>query len=117
MSARLTVEERQLRGITEAEWQRQVTDLASLRGWTWWHAPDNRPIVARSGKRYVQPVRPGFPDLLLVRRERLVFAELKRETGVLTSDQAVWLAALEAAGAETHVWRPSDLAQVQEVLA
>lgn len=116
MSARLTAEDRALRSITEAEWQSTVEGLAKLRGWLTYHAPDNRPVVSRRGRRYVQNVQAGFPDLVLVRDDRLLFAELKRETGVVSNEQQAWLRRLDKAGAETHVWRPSDLAMVQEVL-
>ena len=38
----------------------------------------------------------GFPDLCLVRGKRLIFAELKTDTGKLTADQEAWLIALGA---------------------
>jgi hypothetical protein len=90
--------------LTEKEWQRQVLDLARLCGWRHgYHTFDSR----RSAS--------GFPDLVLV-RERVIFAELKSETGKLSAAQADWLAALEAAGAETYVWRPSDVVDVMQAL-
>ena len=69
----------------------------------------------------------GFPDLVLVRRGRLVFAELKRQAArhQPTPEQAAWLQDLtkvaenaEAAELEAgtsfgivgvHLWRPLDL--------
>lgn len=116
MSSRLTTEDRVLRAVTEQQWQSRVTNLADFHQWRWWHAPDNRPITARSGRLYVQPVRAGFPDLVLSRGPRLVFAELKRELGRVSPEQSEWLAALAATGAETYLWRPSDWADVQATL-
>lgn len=65
----------------------------------------------------------GFPDLVLVRGGRLVFAELKTERGRLTAEQEAWiedLSEVELAArdldpddphplVEAVVWRPSDL--------
>lgn len=60
----------------------------------------------------------GFPDLVLVRAPRLLFVELKTESGKATDAQAEWLAALaQCPGAETYLWRPSDLPTVAEILA
>lgn len=118
MSARLTDEDRRLRSITEAQWLTTVQQIATAHSWRCFHAPDNRPVTARSGRRYVQNVRAGFPDLVAVRGPRLLFAELKREgpAGVISPDQHAWLTDLAAASVEVYVWRPSDLDEVTAVL-
>lgn len=90
--------------MTEREWQSRVTDFATLRKWRWYHTHDAR----RSN--------PGYPDLTLVRRGRLIFAELKSQTGRLTPHQREWLGALNEA-AEAYCWRPSDWPEVQAVLS
>ena len=61
---------------------------------------------------------PGFPDLTLV-RDRVIFAELKRESGGrLTPAQVGVHELLRAAGAEVYVWwLPRDLPEVARVLA
>ncbi len=115
MAPRLTPQERLLRTITEAQWQKTVTDLAELFRWRWYHAPENRPVAGRNGT-YVQNVRNGFPDLVLVKGDRLIFAELKRETGTYGPNQEDWLRALAGAHAEVYTWRPRDLAEVREIL-
>lgn len=119
MTARLSPDEIRLRSMAETQWQAQVEAIASACGWKHWHAPDNRPVTAKSGRRYVQNVKAGFPDLVLVRGQRLVFAELKRQgpQGVVSDEQAAWLIALGCTGAETYVWRPGDLDLVKAVLA
>jgi len=93
------------RHIAEAELQAAVIDLARYRGWR--VAPFRPARTAAGWRTPVAADGAGFPDLVLV-RERLVFAELKAERGRLGPAQSVWLAALEAAGAEAHVWTPAD---------
>jgi hypothetical protein len=85
--------------------------LAFSRGWKYYHAPDNKPINGR-----IQKVIPGFPDLVLVKENRLIFAELKKEIGRTTPEQDAWLAALKETGAEVYVWRPSQLPEVIQIL-
>lgn len=80
---------------TEKAWQAVVLDLARALGWRAYHTHDSRRSAA------------GFPDLVLV-RDRVIFAELKTATGRLSADQQVWLHELEHAGADVHIWRPSD---------
>lgn len=81
--------------MREREWQAQVIEAARLLGWRVYHTHDSR----RS--------EPGWPDLALV-RDRLVMAELKTANGRVSTAQEGWLDALQAAGVETYLWRPSD---------
>lgn len=112
MTNRLTASDKALRAITEREWQNQVHRLALGLGWKYYHAPDNRPVNGR-----IQKVIAGFPDLVLVKGNRLIFAELKRELGVVSEAQDVWLDALRATGAECYIWRPSQMREVMEILS
>lgn len=113
MTARLSATERALRAITEDEWRDQVTEAAHAFGWSvayfragrtehGWRTP-----VGADGK--------GWPDLTLV-RERVIFAELKRQTGELEPAQEEWILRLEGACQETYVWRPGDIDEVIAVL-
>lgn len=77
--------------------------LAKQTGWLTYHT------LRSKGSRS------GFPDRTLV-RERVVFAELKSETGRPTDEQREWLTALAKAGAEVYLWRPSDLDDIGRVL-
>lgn len=92
------------RSISEAEWQRTVVEYAERRGWLTFHDHDSRRDNA------------GFPDLVLVRRGRVVFAELKRQRGTMRREQETWLAALVVCAVEVYVWRPSDWDSVEELL-
>jgi hypothetical protein len=99
--------------VTEAAFQTSVIDLARVTGWMVAHF---RPARTEQGWRTpVAADGKGFPDLVLV-RERVIFAELKSDTGRLSDDQHAWLAALEAAGVEAYVWRPDDFDQVAATL-
>ena len=90
--------------MTEAVFQRQVIELARLCGWLVYHTHDSRKSAA------------GFPDLVLVRGRRCVFAELKSDVGKPSADQVTWLTALQAAEEETYLWRPTDWPQIQATL-
>lgn len=94
--------------LTEKQWQKQVVDLAVQLGFKRaYHTFDSR----RS--------HPGFPDLVLV-RDRIIFAELKREPRVsspVSDAQKEWLDALAAAGGECYLWRPSDLDEIAGILS
>jgi hypothetical protein len=59
--------------------------------------------------------QPGFPDWTLA-RERVVFLELKTETGKVSDHQKVWLAALNDAGVEAYVVRPRHFDAITVVL-
>lgn len=99
--------------IAEADWQATVIAAARLHGWMVAHF---RPARTEQGWRTpVAADGKGFPDLLMV-RDRVVAAELKSARGRVTADQGRWLATFEAAGVETHVWRPDDFDEVVEVL-
>jgi hypothetical protein len=60
----------------------------------------------------------GWPDLVMwsEAQRRVLYVELKSETGKLSFEQDIVLDSLRAAGCETFVWRPSDLEQVRDVL-
>lgn len=100
--------------LSEAEFQSQVTHLAETLGWDWMH-------VVTTGKGRHFPIRgtigPGWPDLVLIKAERLLFVELKRERQTLDPLQRQMMEKLVRTGAECYVWRPSDFAQLTEVLS
>lgn len=65
---------------------------------------------------------PGYPDLCLCRVgengvARLIFAELKLESGRVSPDQRQWLDDLsKVSGVEVYVWRPADWESIQDNL-
>jgi hypothetical protein len=77
-----------------------VIEMAGRLQWLVYHTHDSRHSAA------------GFPDLVLVKPPRLIFAELKAEGKNPTPEQEVWLRALEKLWphVEVQVWRPSNWA-------
>lgn len=102
---------------SEKEFQAQVLELAAWTGWLVYHTFDSRRSHA------------GFPDLVLVRGTRIIFAELKSERGRVSSEQQTWLDALGTVAADlvgpalpptapvlVRVWRPTDWPEIEAVL-
>jgi VRR-NUC domain len=97
MSATADVSERDLTGY--------VRDVARAFGWRRYHTWLSKHSPA------------GFPDEVLVRSGRLIFAELKSERGKLSDEQAAWLEELRAVpGLEVFVWRPEHMDEIATVL-
>jgi hypothetical protein len=114
-------------GPSDQPFQQQVVDLARIQGWRVYHTFD--------GCRFAD----GFPNLVVVRGPHVIFSELKRDTGRVSSDQEAWLTALdevaeavdlaaESAAAqgidprrlphlEVHIWRPADWPHIKTRLA
>lgn len=95
--------------ISEKAFQQTIIDLAVTYGWGVYHTFDARKS------------QPGFPDLVLVRGDRLLFAEVKREHGRLRIDQEAWAKALGRVAfanptVESHLWRPSDWPAIEDTL-
>lgn len=102
--------------VNEKQFLSQVRQLARLYRWTVYHT------------RFSFGSDSGFPDLVLVRRGRLIFAELKTDTGRITPKQAMWLEALQEVardsgrhpdgflGVSSYVWRPNQLDMIQKIL-
>jgi hypothetical protein len=95
--------------VREADFLRAVTDLATLAHWLVYHTYDSRRSQA------------GFPDLVLVRGEKLIFAELKTNRGRVRPSQWEWLNALtDIAQGQSRVsiylWRPRDWDSIVGIL-
>lgn len=82
--------------MPEAALQKAVTDLCKLLGIWWYHVGDSRRD------------RAGWPDLALIGR-RLIYRELKTDSGTLRIEQAEVGARMRRAGVDWAVWRPADL--------
>ena len=105
--------------ITEKQFEAQVKDLAKIFGWLYYH----------TWRSIHSPA--GFPDCVMVRPPRLIFAELKSEKGIVSKDQQKWLDILRRCsfmvsdhldGAfyqnmpEVYLWCPSDIERIAETL-
>lgn len=91
--------------LTEKRFGGQLEQLCKLFGWKYYHTHNSRFSA------------PGYPDYTLV-RERVVFAELKRQAKAskLTAKQIEWRDALLEAKQEWYLWRPSDMDDIAEIL-
>ncbi len=87
----------QAKAMSEDHLLRTVKAMATRLGWRTMH------------QLHSIGTEPGWPDLVMVRDERLVIRELKSMKGRLTPAQLGWLAALTDAGVDVGVWRPADL--------
>jgi hypothetical protein len=99
--------------VSEREFERAVLDTLRLFGWRFCHF---RPARTNRGWRTPLSGDPGFPDIVAVRGNHVLWLELKAENGRLGDEQARWLAALGVAGQEVHCFRPSDWDVLEEVL-
>lgn len=99
--------------MSEKQMSKAVIDLAHLHGWKVAH------FHTAQGKegRYITPVAgdgKGFPDLVLVRPPKILFAELKVAYNRTTEEQDAWLDLLgecvpaEYINVQVHIWRDKD---------
>ena len=89
--------------MTETQFQNKVISLAKQLGWLCYHTYDSRRSQA------------GMPDLLLI-RDRILYRELKTDTGRLTLAQKVFGKRIVEAGGDYAVWRPSEMGVILEQL-
>ena len=90
----------------ERHMQSALEEHLRATGWRFYHAWNS------------QHSAPGFPDVLALRGDRILVAEIKGPKTRVTSEQREWLDAFTLAGVEAHLWRlPADWARVGEVLA
>ena len=106
----------------EAAFMDAVAEYARTNGWLVAHFTAGKTM---SGRAFLTAARydgSGFPDLTMVRRNRIVFAELKRK-GVrsVSAGQQVWARALigledDNPGVEYHLWNPIDWDKIERTL-
>lgn len=101
----LTASERLDRSVSEADLQSFVAEACARYKWLYHHAGDSRRST------------PGLPDVIAVRGDRLIVAELKTQHGRVSDIQNLWLTELaKCPGVETFVWRPSDMNDILRTL-
>jgi len=96
----------------EAILQEKVLEVARIYGW---HRHHQRAGYQPGAGKWITAIsgETGFPDLVLVRGERLIFAELKSKRGRVSATQEIWLSLLMTVpGVEVYVWRPDDLDEI-----
>lgn len=84
---------------------RTVIDAARVLGWEVYHTHDSRRSV------------PGYPDLVLIRRDLQIVAELKRSRREKpTAEQTRWLKLYRGARVPAFLWTPEDWDDITRVL-
>ena len=94
---------------TEKAFLDAVVELATLCQWLVYHTYDSRRSQA------------GFPDLVLVKKKQLIFAELKTNKGRLRPEQREWLDMIglmadDCTNVGIYLWRPSDWDTIEKLL-
>lgn len=89
--------------MKEKHFQAHIIRFAKAHGWVVYHTYNS------------QRSEPGFPDLVLV-KDRILYRELKSESGKLTIYQQQWGKAITNAGGDWQVWRPSQLDAIHKEL-
>ena len=98
------------RTMSERELGRTIREMAEAFGWLCYQVLDTRNYAKRTSR--------GFPDQFIARPGQALALELKTERGIVTPDQELWVATLDSIpGITSAVIRPSDLDQVEELLA
>jgi len=109
---KLALSEKQLLGY--------VLEVASRTGWLAAHFGSTVKIIKRGRGIYTwigEKGATGYPDVTLIRRDRLIFAELKTGNNRTTPAQDIWLDALgRVPGIEVYLWTDADLEAIAEVL-
>ena len=103
----------QLTPYPETQLQADVEGRLKLLGWRWYHTRDSRRSNA------------GFPDIVAIRGQRLLFIELKGidaqgRLGTVTKEQEAWHKDLsEIPSVEMYVWGPQhwDNNTIERMLA
>lgn len=94
-----------MRNKPEEHFQQQIIDLARYRGYDLiYHTHDSRHSPS------------GFPDLILLKEERMIVAELKVGKNKLSPEQYEWLVAFSKITRDVFVWYPEDWDEIFEVV-
>ena len=97
--------------------ERELTDLVvSLCDEGGWLCHHDRPAKTDKGWRTAIQGDAGMPDIIALRGDRLLVAELKHGRNKPTAEQELWLEAFRQVGAEVYVFRTGDEEAIREVL-
>ena len=95
---------------SETEFQNWVLEQAGEYGWMRWHTMLARYVP--KGRNKEPLIDRGFPDLVLARGSKIIFAELKTEKGRVRPEQKQWLELLDGV-----ILRPRDLDEITRILS
>lgn len=102
------------REMSEADLLANVVARATQAGWRVAHINDGLyRLAVKAGRADALVGAVGFPDLVLAREGRVVFAELKSARGKIRPEQSAWLnellPVLADAAHQVYIWRPAHL--------
>ena len=100
--------------VTESDLMESIMQYAELKGWAYMHAYDSRRVKCYHPD--MPEAKGGFPDLMLIRDNRLLFVEVKAEWGRLTVRQERWADSIRKAQIECAIVRPSNWDEFRKVL-
>lgn len=107
--------------LRESDFQQQIIDLGHLTRWAVAHFRSVRQLRGDGSVFYSTPVQAdgaGFPDLLLLREDRLVAVELKVPGNKASAEQTAWLERFDRIQrAEAHLWYPKDWEKIEDTLS
>lgn len=93
--------------VSEATFQQAVIDYLLTRCWRVNHNHDSR----KSGPHA------GLPDIIAARNGRVVFIELKKQSGRVSRHQQAWIDEITIGGTtEIYVFRPADWCEFERIL-
>ena len=91
--------------MNERELEADIKELAGVFHWQYYHTWRSIHSAA------------GFPDVVMVRGDRVIFAELKSEKAKVSPRQQEWLDALTGTGkVEVYLFRPENWDRIVEIL-
>jgi hypothetical protein len=99
--------------VKEADFQKWIVDVAQSFGWRVWHVPTPMKPIGRN--TFVPDSRGrGLADLILLHDDppRLIFAEVKNETGKLSDEQSEFLRLSQAVAHSCVPYDPSPSGRV-----
>jgi hypothetical protein len=104
-----------MKKYTEASFTNQVIQLAQLHGWRVAHFRPAR--TAKGWRTAVSGDGKGFPDLVMLRNDEMIVAELKMPKGRLTPEQEAWMNQFDLISycAERR-WTPDDWPEIERML-
>jgi hypothetical protein len=103
-----------IKPITEEEFTSQVLEYAKLRGWRTAHFRPAR--TAKGWRTAVSGDGKGFPDLIMLRSERLLVAELKVGRNKGTHEQHAWIKAFSLITPDAYFWYPEHWDSIEYIL-
>lgn len=99
--------------ISESTFTAQIVQMCIVFGWRVMH---QRPARTKTGWRTAIVGHAGFPDIIALRHDRRLIAELKAGRGKVTVEQEKWLGAAKDADFEVYIWKPKDIDQIERIL-